>query len=358
MGCSNCNSCERSETRGCGTSSVFDWLYQIENPKEEDKLLTEVQFKGERKEFYINTNQISIRKGDWVAVEGEKSGHDLGKVTSTGDIVALQMKRKNKIKEKTKLKKIYRLATDLDMQKWRKATKKEHEILKKSRKIVDEFKLNMKISDVEFQGDSTKATFYYTAEKRIDFRELIKEYSKQFSTRIEMRQIGIRQESAKLGGIGSCGRELCCSTWMVDFPVVSTSAARYQQLAINPQKISGQCGRLKCCLNFELESYTEGLKDFPDTKIRLKFKKGDAKFVKLDVFKKTMFYSYLDSPSDMWSLKVQSVKEVINLNKKRFIPKQIEDYIVKEIKQEAHFENASGKDNISRFQRKRKQKKK
>ncbi len=354
MGCSNCNSCDSSEKRGCGTSSVFDWLYQIESPKEEDRLLVEVQFKGDRKGFYNNINNLSIKKGDWVAVEGEKRGHDLGKVIATGEIVVLQMKRKNKSTEKSELKKVYRLATDLDMEKLNKAIKKEQETLKKSRQIVNEFKLEMKISDVEFQADDTKATFYYTAEKRIDFRELIKSYSKNFNVRVEMRQIGIRQEAAKLGGIGSCGRELCCSTWMVDFPAVSTSAARYQQLAINPQKISGQCGRLKCCLNFELDSYTEGLKEFPDTKTRLKFKKGEAKFIKLDVFKKTMFYSYLDSPSEMWELKTNKVKELIGLNKKSSFPKQIEDYIIKENNKNIHFENASGQDNISRFDKRKK----
>ena len=245
-----CSTCEVSENRGCGVSSVFDWLYQIDGPKSESSNFVEVQFKGDRKDFYINNESLDIKHGDIVAVEGDKFGHDIGKITMIGELTALQLVRKGRDITTNPLKSIYRIATENDLIKWKDAINQEGSILEKAKKIIENFKLEMKLSDVEFQGDNTKATFYYTADKRVDFRELVREYSSQFRLKVEMRQIGARQEAAKLGGIGSCGRELCCSTWMTEFPNVSTGAARYQQLSINPQKISGQCGRLKCCLNF------------------------------------------------------------------------------------------------------------
>jgi len=214
----------------------------------------------------------------------------------------------------------------------------------------------MKLTDVEFQGDNSKATFYYTAEKRVDFRELIREYSQKFGIRVEMRQIGVRQEAAKIGGIGSCGRELCCSTWMTDFPSVSTNAARYQQLSINPQKISGQCGRLKCCLNFELDGYTEALKDFPSTKVQLKSKGGNAKFVKLDVFKGVLFYFNSDSPGDLLELSIDSANKIIELNNKGETPENFKDYTVELEQKEASFEDVAAQDNIHRFDKKKKSK--
>ena len=262
-GSGDCSTCEVSENRGCGVSTVFDWLYQIESPKSESSKLVEVQFKGDRKDFYINNENLTLNKGDIIAVEGGKSGHDIGRITMTGELVSLQITRKKRDVNKDPLKKIYRIASERDKQKWKSAIEKESDTLAKAKRLIDRYKLEMKLTDVEFQGDNSKATFYYTAEKRVDFRELIKEYSAQFKIKVEMRQIGARQESAKLGGLGSCGRELCCSTWMTEFPSVSTAAARYQQLSINPQKISGQCGRLKCCLNFELDGYVEALKFFP-----------------------------------------------------------------------------------------------
>lgn len=352
MGCSNCSTCEVSETRGCGTSSVFDWLYQIEAPKSEDSHLVEVQFKGDRKDFYANTENIDISKGDWVAVEGDKSGHDIGKITMKGELVALQIKRKKRDLKKEPLKKLYRIASESDLKKFKQAAQKEKEILEKAKRIIEDNKLEMKLSDIEFQGDSTKATFYYTAEKRVDFRELIREYSRQFGVRIEMRQIGVRQEAAKIGGIGSCGRELCCSTWMTEFPSVSTTAVRYQQLSINPQKISGQCGRLKCCLNFELDAYTEALEGFPSTKTKLKTKKGEAKFVKLDVFKRKMFYYYTDIPADMIEINLKDVKTIILLNKKGELPDKLEDYMSTDNQKEIVFEDAVGQDSLNRFDKK------
>ncbi len=356
MGCSNCSTCEVSEKRGSANSTVFDWLYQIDAPKSENSNLVEVQFKRDRKDFYINSENIDISSGDWVAVQGDKSGHDIGKITMKGELVALQIKRKNRDVEKDPIKKLYRIASESDMQKWKDAVANEDEILMKAKRIIEEHKLEMKLTDVEFQGDNSKATFYYTAEKRVDFRELIREYSRNFGVRVEMRQIGVRQEAAKIGGIGSCGRELCCSTWMTDLPSVSTNAARYQQLSINPQKISGQCGRLKCCLNFELDGYTEALKDFPSTKVQLKSKKGIAKFVKLDVFKGVLFYFNSDSPGDLIELTIDSVNKIIALNKKGETPANFEDFVVEVEQKEVSFEDAMGQDNIGRFDKKKKSK--
>jgi len=352
MGCSNCSTCEVSEKRGSANSTVFDWLYQIDAPKSENTNLIEVQFKRDRKDFYINTENIDISSGDWVAVQGDKSGHDIGKVTMKGELVAMQIKRKNRDVEKDPIKKLYRIASENDLQKWKDAVANEDEILVKAKRIIEEHKLDMKLTDVEFQGDNSKATFYYTAEKRVDFRELIREYSRNFGVRVEMRQIGVRQEAAKIGGIGSCGRELCCSTWMTDFPSVSTSAARYQQLSINPQKISGQCGRLKCCLNFELDGYTEALKGFPSTKVQLKSKKGIAKFVKLDVFKGVLFYFNMDTPGDLLELTIENVNKIIELNKKGEIPSSFESFVIEIKQKEVSFEDAMGQDNIGRFDKK------
>ena len=354
MGCSNCSTCEVSEKRGSANSTVFDWLYQIDAPKSENTNLVEVQFKGDRKDFYVNSDDIDINSGDWVVVQGEKSGHDIGKVTMKGELVALQIKRKSRDVEKDPIRKLFRIASENDMIKWKNAVANEDEILIKAKRIVENSRLEMKLTDVEFQGDNSKATFYYTAEKRVDFRELIREYSRSFGVRVEMRQIGVRQEAAKIGGIGSCGRELCCSTWMTDFPSVSTNAARYQQLSINPQKISGQCGRLKCCLNFELDGYTEALKDFPSTKVQLKSKKGNAKFVKLDVFKGVLFYFNMDSPGDLLELTIENVNKIIALNKKGETPASFESFVIEIGQKEVSFEDAMGQDNISRFDKKKK----
>jgi cell fate regulator YaaT (PSP1 superfamily) len=356
MGCSNCSTCEVSEKRGSANSTVFDWLYQIDTPKSENSNLIEVQFKRDRKDFYINTENIDISSGDWVAVQGDKSGHDIGKITMKGELVALQIKRKNRDIEKEPIKKLYRIASENDLNNWKNAVANEDEILVKAKRIIEDHKLEMKLTDVEFQGDNSKATFYYTAEKRVDFRELIREYSQKFGVRVDMRQIGVRQEAAKIGGIGSCGRELCCSTWMTDFPSVSTNAARYQQLSINPQKISGQCGRLKCCLNFELDGYTEALKGFPSTKVQLKSKEGNAKFVKLDVFKGVLFYFNSDSPGDLLELSTEGVNKIIELNKKGEIPENFKNYTHELEKKEVSFEDAIGQDNISRFDKNKKSK--
>ena len=360
MGCGTgggCSTCKVSEKRGSAASSVFNWLANVEDAKSNsNKNLVEVQFKMNRKEYFENKDNLSISEGDFVAVEGN-SGHDIGKITLIGEIVYYQIKRK-KINIKTNpLKKIYRLAKDTDLSKYESAIDLEQPTLKKAKEIINNHKLEMKLVDVEFQGDKSKAVFYYTAEKRVDFRELIKEYSRTFGVRVEMKQIGVRQEAAMVGGIGSCGRELCCTTWMVDFPAVSTSSARYQQLSINPQKISGQCGKLKCCLNFELDSYLDTLKYFPKQKQILKTKKGEAKQIKIDVFKKKLQYVYKSNEPGIFELSLKQVLQIIEDNKKQKLPTSLEEFVVEKEVSKADYNNVVGQDNINRFDKKQASKK-
>ena len=306
-----------------------------------------------RKGYFQNTENINISAGDWVVVEGS-TGHDIGKITLTGEIVNHQLNRKKIDTSKEPLKKIYRLAKETDIEKLQSSTELEDPTLKKAKLIIKNHKLEMKLVDIEYQGDGSKAIFYYTAEKRVDFRELIKEYSKTFSIRIEMRQIGVRQEAAMVGGIGSCGRELCCSTWMTEFPPVSTSSARYQQLSINPQKISGQCGKLKCCLNFELDSYLDSLKNFPKSKQILKTIKGDAKQIKIDVFKKKLYYVYKTKEPGIFELSLKKVIKIIEENKQGKKPLSLEEFIVEKEENKVDFKNVVGQDNINRFDKKNK----
>tara|TARA_B100001142_G_scaffold250003_1_gene250088 strand:+ start:217 stop:1368 length:1152 start_codon:yes stop_codon:yes gene_type:complete len=360
MGCGTgggCDGCAVSEKRGCGTSSVFNWLAKVDDSKSNNYSdLVEVQFKKNRKGYFQNTDNITISEGDFVAVEGS-SGHDIGKITLIGEIVSYQIKRKKLNTNKDPLKKIYRLAQENDIVKFEQAIDLEDPTLKKAKLIINNHKLDMKLVDVEYQGDKSKAIFYYTAEKRVDFRELIKEYSRTFGIRIEMRQIGVRQEAAMVGGIGSCGRELCCSTWMTDFPVVSTSSARYQQLSINPQKISGQCGKLKCCLNFELDSYLDSLKYFPKSKQLIKTKKGEAKQVKIDVFKKKIWYVYKSKDPGIFELSLKQVLQVIEDNKNGKLPLSLEELAEEKEIKKVDFKNVVGQDNINRFDKKNKKKK-
>ena len=349
-----CNGCSVSEKRGCGTSSVFNWLAKVDDSKSNTYSdLVEVQFKMNRKGYFQNTENINISAGDWVVVEGS-TGHDIGKITLTGEIVNHQLNRKKIDTSKEPLKKIYRLAKETDIEKLQSSTELEDPTLKKAKLIIKNHKLEMKLVDIEYQGDGSKAIFYYTAEKRVDFRELIKEYSKTFSIRIEMRQIGVRQEAAMVGGIGSCGRELCCSTWMTEFPPVSTSSARYQQLSINPQKISGQCGKLKCCLNFELDSYLDSLKSFPKSKQILKTIKGDAKQIKIDVFKKKLYYVYKTKEPGIFELSLKKVIKIIEENKQGKKPLSLEEFVVEKEENKVDFKNVVGQDNINRFDKKNK----
>ena len=307
-GCENVNTCGNSYKL-----SVFDWLSTIQAPKQNKCNFVEVRFKNDRKCYFNNVNQLPLHIGSVVTVESNP-GHDIGVVSLTGEIVKIQMKKKH-FSEEAALK-IYRVATQKDVEIWQDARKKEDQTKIQARKIAKNLGLEMKITDVEYQGDGSKATFYYTAEGRVDFRQLIKEYASSFKTKIDMKQIGYRQESAKVGGIGSCGRELCCSTWLTDFRSVNTNAARYQQLSINPLKLAGQCGKLKCCLNFELDSYVDALSDFPSSNTILETEKGRAFCIKIDVFKKKMWFAYVDNSMAWYDLDVAEVKKMMKINSK------------------------------------------
>ncbi len=308
--------------------SQHDWLKDYENKEVEGKVcLAEVRFKNDRKDFFTYPEDLELEEGDMVAVEAA-IGHDIGIVTLTGRIVERQMKRKRFRTPLEEMKKIYRRARATDVEKWLSAIKLEKATLARTRTIADNLGLEMKLNDVEYQGDKTKAIFYYTADGRVDFRELIKKLAEEFRIRIEMRQIGVRQESAKLGGLGSCGRELCCASWISNFQSVTTNMARVQQLSPNPQKLAGLCGKLKCCLNYEYEAYTDALKAFSDPNIVLRFKSGDAVHQKNDVFKGIMWYSYTSDKSNIMALPVDKVKEIIAMNKKGQKPEKLEDYAV------------------------------
>ncbi|MEZ7507509.1 regulatory iron-sulfur-containing complex subunit RicT [Cloacibacterium sp. Arc13] len=307
-GCENVNTCGNSYKL-----SVFDWLSTIQAPKQNKCNFVEVRFKNDRKCYYNNVNQLPLHIGSVVTVESNP-GHDIGVVSLTGELVKIQMKKKH-FSEDAALK-IYRVATQKDVEIWQDARKKEDQTKIQARKIAKNLGLEMKITDVEYQGDGSKATFYYTAEGRVDFRQLIKEYASSFKTKIDMKQIGYRQESAKVGGIGSCGRELCCSTWLTDFRSVNTNAARYQQLSINPLKLAGQCGKLKCCLNFELDSYVDALSDFPSSNTIIETEKGRAFCIKIDVFKKKMWFAYVDNSMAWYDLDVAEVKKMMKINSK------------------------------------------
>ena len=260
--------------------------------------------------------------------------------------------------ESEEVKTLYRHASELDLQKWETARNREKGCMYRAREMAFNLNLDMKIGDVEFQGDNTKAIFYYTSNGRVDFRELIKQMADEFKVRIEMRQIGVRQEAQRMGGIGSCGRELCCSSWLNDFRSVSTSAARYQQLSLNPQKLAGQCGKLKCCLNYELDMYVEAIKDFPKSNVKLKTKKGDAFMQKMDIFRRKVWYSYPSEPSNFIELPLDKVQEIVFQNKKGNHPESLEMYIKAFVEEPKHdYENVVGQDSITRFDKKRSQKK-
>tara|TARA_Y100000589_G_scaffold312285_1_gene332492 strand:- start:447 stop:1637 length:1191 start_codon:yes stop_codon:yes gene_type:complete len=354
-GCKSNGACS---TGNCGKMPVFNWLSNMSLPAGKSPFdILEVRFKNGRKAFFKNKNNLNVHMGDTVAVE-VSSGHDIGVVSLKGELVRLQM-RKKKIKiDSEEIKTLYRHATPLDLEKWEVAKNREIKTMYRAREIASNLNLDMKIGDVEFQGDNTKAIFYYTSNGRVDFRELIKQMADEFKIRIEMRQIGVRQEAQRMGGIGSCGRELCCSSWLNDFRSVSTSAARYQQLSLNPQKLAGQCGKLKCCLNYELDMYVEAIKDFPKSNVRLKTKKGDAFMQKMDIFRQKVWYSYSSEPSSFIELQLDKVQEIIFENKKGNHPESLEIYINKFIEEPKHdYENVVGQDSITRFDKKRGSKK-
>ncbi len=346
-GCKNNGTCG---TSGCNKLTVFDWLANMELPEGQAPFnLVEIRFKNSRKEFYRNTENLQLKIGDVVATESQ-SGHDIGMVTLTGELVRVQIKRKRAKPTEDDFPKIYRMATQSDIDKWVEARDKEDAMKIRAREIAIRLNLKMKISDIEFQGDGSKATFYYTAEERVDFRELIREYAGAFRTRIEMRQIGLRQEAARLGGIGSCGRELCCSTWLSDFRTVTTGAARYQNLSLNPQKLAGQCGKLKCCLNYELDSYMDALSNFPKQTQKLYTKKGVALCQKVDIFKGIMWYCYDGEWTNWHTLTTDQVHEIVQKNKDKVEVAGIEIYAREQVVEvEKSFENAVGQDSLTRF---------
>ena len=307
-GCKNNGGCL---TGGCNKMNVFDWLSNMDLPVVDKFDVVEVRFKGGRKEFFKNSENLPLTTGDAVVVD-VPNGHHIGHVSLQGELVRLQMQKK-KINNDDEIRKIYRIAHLKDLEKLDEVQKREMPTLYRTRQIITDLKLEMKLSDVEYQADNSKATFYYSADDRVDFRELIKLLASEFKIRVEMRQISLRQEAGRLGGIGSCGRELCCSTWLSDFKSVSTSAARYQNLSLNPSKLSGQCGRLKCCLNYELETYMEALKDIPELEKPLLTEKGVAKLQKTDIFRKIMWFGY-DEENTWHPIGVKRVTEILKLN--------------------------------------------
>ena len=362
MACNSCSTGNNGQPKGCknngtcGSDScnkltVFDWLANMSLPQGEEPFnCVEVRFKNGRKQYYKNTENLALQIGDIVATQAQ-SGHDIGMVTLTGELVRIQMKRKKvDINNEEDVQKIYRKANQKDIDVWSAARDKEEAMKVKARQFAIDLKLQMKISDIEYQGDASKATFYYTAEERVDFRELIKLFAREFRTRIEMKQVGFRQEASRLGGVGSCGRELCCSTWLTDFRSVSTSAARYQQLSLNPLKLAGQCGKLKCCLNYELDAYMEALKDFPKSEIKLQTEKGTAICQKTDIFKGHMWYAYEGEWMNWHKLTTAQANEIIEKNSQNIKVPNLEDFasdLIDDTKNE--FENVVGQDSLTRF---------
>ena len=370
MACQSCSTSDGGAPKGCknngtcGTDScnkltVFDWLANMSLPNGETAFdCVEVRFKNGRKEFFRNTEKLTLGIGDVVATEASP-GHDVGIVTLTGELVKIQMKKKGVNHTSADIPKVYRKASQKDIDIWSDSRDKEEPMKVKARELAIIHKLEMKISDIEFQGDGSKVTFYYTANDRVDFRLLIKDYSRVFSTRIEMKQVGLRQEAARLGGIGSCGRELCCSTWLTDFRSVNTSAARYQQLSLNPQKLAGQCGKLKCCLNYELDTYLDALKGFPDFETKLKTEKGDAICQKQDIFKGLMWFAYTDNFANWHVLNIEQVKEIMAENKQNKKVSSLEDFAIETVAEpEKDFNNAMGQESLTRFDQPKKSKNK
>jgi cell fate regulator YaaT (PSP1 superfamily) len=370
MGCTGCSTKSGASdgskggcsSGGCGKLDVYDWFSNMTlAPGVSEYDIVEVRFKNGRKVFYRNTANLPLQVGDTVVTEANP-GYDVGVVTIVGELMRLQIKRKTNNFKPHEAKKILRKANEHEMELWKEACALEKPLMLDARKLANNLKLDMKISDVEYQGDKTKATFYYTAESRIDFRQLIKDMADKFKVRIEMRQIGARQESARLGGIGPCGRELCCSTWLTDFRSVSTSAARYQQLSLNPQKLAGLCGKLKCCLNYELDMYLEALKELPSANTRIKTAKGNARHVKTDVFKRMLWFAYDNSeeagPNNLFALEASKVKEIVEANKNGNLKVEIEEFEEKAEEKVTEYFSVVGQESLNRFDDKFKKNKK
>lgn len=333
----------------CSKLHVYDWLddvINIANPTD----LVEVRFKNTRKDFFRNSSHLMLDRGDIVAVEANP-GHDIGIVTMTGDLVYEQMKKHKVTLINGDVRKVYRKAKPADIEKWKEAIALEHQTMIRSRQIANELNLNMKIGDVEYQGDKTKAIFYYIADDRVDFRQLIKIFADTFKIRIEMKQIGARQEAGRIGGIGPCGREICCASWMSNFVSVNTNSARYQDISLNPQKLAGQCGKLKCCLNFEVDAYIDAQKDFPPTNLQLETENGTFQYVKADIFKQVYWYSKIGERIDnLVSVPVVRVREIIQANQKgKKVERIIQEKESKPVAEKLGFEAGSANDSITRF---------
>ena len=322
-GCLCCKGCGRQDKQ----LNTYDWLADIPGNTEEQEMV-EVQFKNTRKGYYKNSNKLKLEKGDIVAVEASP-GHDIGTVTLTGRLVPLQMRKAN-IKPDAEIKRIYRKAKPVDMEKYEEAKAKEHDTMIRSRQIAKNLNLDMKIGDVEYQGDGNKAIFYYIADERVDFRQLIKVLAEAFRVRIEMKQIGARQEAGRIGGIGPCGRELCCATWMTNFVSVSTSAARYQDISLNPQKLAGQCAKLKCCLNYEVDAYVESQKRLPSKEMTLETVDGTFYFFKADILKGTIMYSTdKNFIANAVTITARRAFEIINMNRRGEKPESLTESVKK-----------------------------
>ena len=345
-----CHVIGSTATLSCDKLSVFDWLVNMSLPSHQKPFdVFEVRFKNGRKAYFRDENNLSLTVGEAIAVESSP-GHDIGTISLSGELVKLQLVKRKIALDSEVIKKVYRKATQKDIDLWQSFRDKEATTQRKASLIISRLQLKMKLSDVEYQGDGKKATFYYTADSRVDFRQLIRDLAATFKVRIEMKQVDLRHEASRLGGIGSCGRELCCSTWLTDFRRVNTQAARYQQLSLNPSKLQGQCGRLKCCLNFELDSYMDALKAFPDTKKYLKTSKGEARFIKMDIFKGLLWYAYINSEDYKWyQLSTEQVHEILLLNKQGEKADSLSEIEIIEEVEKVNFEDAVGEDSLTRF---------
>lgn len=333
----------------CSKLDSFNWLREVSDS--DIPGVVEIRFKNTRKDLYRNVNELRLKRGDIVAVEASP-GHDIGIVSMAGEIVDLHLSGTRNRGNSEELRKVYRKAKQVDIEKWKEALKLEEQTMLKSRKIASDLGLNMKIGDVEYQGDKTKAIFYYIADERVDFRQLIKVLAETFHIRIEMRQIGARQEAGKIGAIGTCGRELCCSTFISNFVSVSTHSARVQEVALNPQKLAGQCGKLKCCLNYELSGYEDARKFFPQTSTALKTATGEAHHLKTDVYRGIMWYAYEGSTSQsLVPVPVERVNEIIELNRAGTLPDELTGTIAEAKTQRLEYTDGAGEGSLTRFEK-------
>lgn len=348
----HCDGCKSPR----GKLHCCNWLDDVPGGYADDDMV-EVQFKNTRKGFYKNSSNLELKIGDWVAVEASP-GHDIGQVTMVGALVRLQM-RKSNIRKDAEIRRVFRLARPADMEKFEEAKARENDTMIRSRKIAEDLNLNMKIGDVEYQGDGSKAIFYYIADERVDFRQLIRVLADAFKVRIEMKQIGARQEAGRIGGIGPCGRPLCCASWMTNFVSVSTSAARYQDISLNPQKLAGQCAKLKCCLNFEADAYVECVKRLPSREIRLETADATYFHFKTDIFKRELTYSTDKSvPANLVTISADRAFEIINMNKNGEKPLQLQADGTKTEKPKGEYSDLLGQDDLTRFDKKKKKKNK